>query len=93
MPAKTHVAPELIAEGKYLYENTLMPIHKIGAKMGLSRTAFYLRVKEWGWTPRRYSSGGASEAQFAAPETAAVPPRAAPRPGHKGNACLNVSEI
>jgi hypothetical protein len=73
MPARKHVAPELIAEGKYLYENTLTPIHKIGAKMGLSRTAFYLRVKEWGWTPRRYSCGGVGETQFAAPEAAAAP--------------------
>lgn len=73
MPARIEIASELIAEGKYLYENTLMPIHKIGAKMGLSRTAFYLRVKEWGWTPRRYSAGAAGEAQFAAPEAAAAP--------------------
>jgi hypothetical protein len=73
MPARKHVAPELIAEGTYLYENTLMPIHTIGAKMGLSRTAFYLRVKEWGWTPRRYSCGGPGKTQFAAPEAAAEP--------------------
>ena len=80
MPARKHVAPELIAEGKYLYENTLMPIHTIGAKMGLSRTAFYLRVKEWGWTPRRYSCGGAGETQFAAPEAAAEPAAAPDEP-------------
>jgi hypothetical protein len=73
MPARIEVAPELIAEGKHLYENTLMPIHKIGAKMGLSRTAFYLRVKEWGWTPRRYSCGEVIETQIAVPEAAAAP--------------------
>jgi hypothetical protein len=73
MPARKHVAPELIAEGKYLYENTLTPIHKIGAKMGLSRSAFYLRVRDWGWTPRRYNCGEASQTRFAAPEAAATP--------------------
>ena len=57
MPAWKQVAPELIAEGKYLYEQTLMPTDQIGAKMGLSRSAFYLRVKEWKWKRRRYSSG------------------------------------
>jgi hypothetical protein len=59
MPARKYVAPELIAEAKYLYENTLTPTDEIGAKMGLSRTAFYLRVKEWKWQQRRYSSGAA----------------------------------
>lgn len=57
MPAKKHVAPELIAEGKFLYEETLTSTDDIGARMGLSRSAFYLRVKEWKWKRRRYSSG------------------------------------
>ncbi len=35
MPARKHVAPELIAEGKYLYEQTLVPTDEIGARMGL----------------------------------------------------------
>ena len=61
MPAKKHVAPELIAEGKFLYEETLTPTDEIGAKMGLSRSAFYLRVKEWNWKRRRYSSGIAAD--------------------------------
>jgi hypothetical protein len=73
MSARKDVAPELIAEGKYLYENTLMPIHKIGAKMGLSRTAFYMRVREWGWTPRRYSWSEAGAMRFAVPEAEATP--------------------
>jgi hypothetical protein len=57
MPAKKQVAPELIAEGRYLYEETLTPIHEIGKRMGLSRSAFYLRVRAWNWQPRRYGSG------------------------------------
>ena len=57
MPARKQVAPERIAEGKFLYEQTLTPTAEIGKRMGLSRTAFYMRVKEWGWTQRRYSHG------------------------------------
>ncbi|MDO8877388.1 MAG: hypothetical protein Q8M24_21625 [Pseudolabrys sp.] len=57
MPPRKQVAPERIAEGKYLYEETLTPTDEIGKRMGLSRSAFYLRVKEWGWTQRRYSHG------------------------------------
>jgi len=66
MPARKHVAPELIAEGKYLYEETLTPTDEIGTRMGLSRSAFYLRVKEWKWKRRRYSSGGIEAEQAAA---------------------------
>ncbi len=61
MPARKQVAPERIAEGKFLYEQTLTPTAEIGKRMGLSRTAFYMRVKEWGWTQRRYSHGLADE--------------------------------
>jgi len=62
MPARIEVAPELIAEGKHLYEETLIPTDEIGARMGLSRSAFYLRVKEWKWKRRRYSTGIAEDA-------------------------------
>jgi hypothetical protein len=57
MPARKQVAPERIAEGKFLYEETLTTTDEIGKRMGLSRSAFYLRVKEWGWKQRRYSHG------------------------------------
>ena len=75
MPAWKQVAPELIAEGKYLYEQTLMPTDEIGARMGLSRSAFYLRVKEWKWKRRRYSSGEVDDA--------AAPRAPAPRRRHR----------
>lgn len=61
MPPRKQVSPERIAEGKYLYEETLTPTDEIGKRMGLSRSAFYLRVKEWGWTQRRYSHGLSEE--------------------------------
>lgn len=75
MPPRKQVAPERIAEGKYLYEETLTPTDEIGKRMGLSRSAFYLRVKEWGWTQRRYSHGlGDESAEPILPqEPAAVP--------------------
>jgi len=73
MPARIEVAPELIAEGKYLYEETLMPTDEIGARMGLSRSAFYLRVKEWKWKRRRYSSGIAGDTALPSVPVAAAP--------------------
>ena len=83
MPARIEVAPELIAEGKYLYEETLIPTDEIGARMGLSRSAFYLRVKEWKWKRRRYSTGIAEDAVKASvppamPDTSATPPAEPP---------------
>jgi len=83
MPARIEVAPELIAEGKQLYEETLLPTDEIGARMGLSRSAFYLRVKEWKWKRRRYSTGIAEDAAKtsappAAPDTSATPPAEPP---------------
>jgi AcrR family transcriptional regulator len=84
MPARIEIAPELIAEGKYLYEETLTPTDEIGARMGLSRSAFYLRVKEWKWKRRRYSSGIAGDAAVpstpvaVARDTSATPPAEPP---------------
>jgi hypothetical protein len=72
MPARKQVAPDRTAEGKYLYEQTLVPTDEIGARMGLSRSAFYLRVKQWGWQRRRYSSGLVEEA-LVVPVSVAAP--------------------
>ena len=51
-PPKKPIAPELIAEGKRLYELTLTPAHHIAAMMGISRSTFNNRVIEWAWTRR-----------------------------------------
>src|SRR5437016_6584349 len=56
MPAKMGIAPEVLAEGKYLYEETLTPIGEILTRMGISRSTFYARVHEYGWVRRRYSN-------------------------------------
>jgi DNA-binding Lrp family transcriptional regulator len=57
MVAKKQFAPELIAEAKRLYEQTLAPVRDIAAMLGLSRTAFDKRVKEWTWRGRRAKNG------------------------------------
>lgn len=53
MVAKKQFTPEQLAEAKRLYEQTLAPVDDIAAMLGLSRTPFYRRVKEYGWRGRR----------------------------------------
>ena len=57
MAAKKQHTPELLAEAKRLYEQTLAPVDDIAAMMGLSRAPFYRRVKEGGWRGRRAKVG------------------------------------
>jgi hypothetical protein len=54
---KIEIAPELVAEGKRLYEETLTPVHDIAAMMGVSRRTLENRIREWNWRRRRHSSG------------------------------------
>jgi hypothetical protein len=56
MPARIEIPPELLAECKYLYEETLTPIAEICRRMSFSRTAFYARRDQGGWVRRRYCS-------------------------------------
>lgn len=62
MPARIEIAPELIFEAKYLYEQTHTTIEEIGDRIGLSRSALYVRLKKWKWQRRRYSPGVAADA-------------------------------
>jgi DNA-binding Lrp family transcriptional regulator len=62
MPARIEIAPELIVEAKYLYEQTHTTIEEIGDRIGLSRSALYVRLKKWKWQRRRYSPGVAADA-------------------------------
>jgi hypothetical protein len=55
---KIEIAPELIAEGKRLYEQTLTPLNDIAAVMGITRGTLAARIKEWGWSLRRPGSRG-----------------------------------
>jgi hypothetical protein len=53
MAARKQIAPELLAEAKRLYEQTLAPVGDIAGMVGLSRANFYKRVQEGGWRGRR----------------------------------------
>jgi len=54
MPAKIEIPPDLLAEGRFLYEETLTPVNEIWAHMGLTRSTFFARLHELGWVKRRY---------------------------------------
>ena len=62
MVARKVVSPELLAEGKSLYEETLTPVHEIWTRMGLSHHTFYALRRREGWKRRRYSSGDMADA-------------------------------
>lgn len=53
MVQKKEFAPELLAEARRLYEQTLAPVDDIAGMLGLSRSNFYKRVREGGWRGRR----------------------------------------
>jgi hypothetical protein len=46
------IAPELVVEGKRLYERTQTAQQDIAALMGISRDTLHRRVREWGWRRR-----------------------------------------
>jgi len=53
MPAlRKEVAPEIVAEARRLYENTLTPTQDIAAMMGICRSTLQNRVNEWKWNKR-----------------------------------------
>ena len=56
-PPRKQIAPELIAEGRRLYEQTLARVDDIAAMMGISRSWFQQRAREWGWSRRRANAG------------------------------------
>lgn len=53
MVAKKVIAPEVLAEARRLYEQTLAPVGDIAELVGLSRSNFYERARELGWRGRR----------------------------------------
>jgi len=54
---KIQIAPQLVVEGKRLYETTLTTIADIAALMGISRRTLENRIVEWNWKRRRQPSG------------------------------------
>jgi len=51
-PPRKYIAPEVMAEAKRLYEQTMTPTHDIAAMMGISRSTFNNRVSDWDWVRR-----------------------------------------
>ena len=80
---KIEVAPERIAEGKQLYEETDMPLHEIAARMGLRRRTLNNRIVEWNWTRRRYTRGGTEAEQDAVASMPAIRASAIAAPASK----------
>lgn len=47
------IPPELLAEGRRLYEQTRLPIRDIAGLLGIGERTFNRRRKEWGWPSRK----------------------------------------
>jgi len=45
-------SPDLVAEARRLYEQTMTPIHEIAAMMGICRATLHDRIREWKWVRR-----------------------------------------
>jgi len=76
---KIEIAPELVVEGKRLYETTMTTIADIAALMGITRRTLENRIVEWNWKRRRLPSGAidifhAVRGAAAAAATAETPP-------------------
>jgi hypothetical protein len=55
--AKRIIAPEVLTEGRRLYEQTLAPVRDIAAMMGVSVTYFYTMSHRHGWRQRKAQDG------------------------------------
>ena len=74
---KKEIAPELLAEGKRLYEETDTPVHLIAKRMGIARSTFNYRIVDLKWTRRR-ASDDARAAELPPPGAGTIPPSAPP---------------
>lgn len=72
MVAKKVIAPELLAEARRMYEQTLAPVDDVAAMLGMTRTPFYKIVNREGWHGRRARSGTFHFARALSPEGAAA---------------------
>ena len=50
---KIEIAPELVAQGKRLYENSQTSVRDIAAMMGISKSTLNSRALEWKWRRRQ----------------------------------------
>ena len=94
-PRKKEIAPALVAEGRRLYEQTVVPVAEIARTMGISKSTLQDRVDAWGWKRRDYHSElmrklraaevAAAEVSAAASEQPASEPPAAIAPAEPAN--------
>ena len=81
MPAlRKEIAPEIAAEAKRLYENTLTPMADIAAMMGVCRSTLDNRVREWKWKKRAASGTAVDIARAVRGNVAATMTQAAKLP-------------
>jgi len=55
-PHRKQIAPERVAEGRRLYEQTVTPVRDIATMLGVCCTTLQNRINEWGWKRRDYHS-------------------------------------
>lgn len=53
---RIEIAPDLIAQGRQLYEQTQTPLRDIAAMMGICRRTLENRIREFNWQRRRIAS-------------------------------------
>lgn len=68
------IAPELIAEGRHLYEETDTPVRVIAKRMGLTRSTLNYRIADWKWVRRHASAADPPLTQELPAATPAAPP-------------------
>lgn len=73
MAAKKIIPPDVLAEGRRLYEQTLAPVDDIAAMMGIARPLFYRLAKAEGWRGRRAKTGVFQFARAFTEATALLP--------------------
>lgn len=76
MVAKKVIAPELLAEARRLYEQTLAPVDDICAMLGIRKDLFYVIVRQEAWRKRRARVGTFEFAKALGAAVAASPPPA-----------------
>lgn len=93
-PRRKEIASELVAEGRRLYEQTVVPVGDIARKMGISKSTLQNRVDAWSWKRRDYHSelmrklraAEVAAAQVSAPaseQPTSEPPAAPPVPADR----------
>ncbi len=100
-PRPKQFAPELVAEGQRLYQQTVTPVRDIAAMFGISCTTLQNRIDEWGWKRRDYHSNlmralRADEVAAASVRASAAAPPAAialPAPADRAATAARIARV